>query len=127
MTPAGYLSIADRDRDGSVDSSEERAVQEAIDAASAEIDEALQNLTDVDVARASGNVRLRVLCVDLAVERLTTIGGGNMSDSIYVNAKRAREELLRIRNRVSKVPGLNYSRPRQTVPAQFHPWGEVQP
>lgn len=127
LTPVGYLLVADRDRDGSVDADELEAVQEAIDAVSLEIDEALQGVTNVDDARASGSVRLRVLCVDMAIERLTTVGGGNVSDTVYVNAKRARDELNRVKRRESTVPGLRYTRPRQTVPAQFHPWGEVLP
>lgn len=111
LTEAGVTFCADTDQSGAVDPSESSAhVDTAIVYAGQEIDFAVVNNRKgliLSSVRAAGNAFLKQIAIDLASERLCTIGGMTTPDSISEAAARAREMLLRVENG-KDVPGLTY-------------------
>lgn len=111
LTSAGYINVADRDNDGTVEADEIAAyVTSAIEWAGSEIDYALINhqpAYSLTVARASGNVFLRSRAIDLAAWQVCTNGGRDVPDSFQAAYDRAIEMLDGIRERGEEVPGLS--------------------
>lgn len=111
LTEAGVAFCADTDRSGAVDPSESAAsVATAIEYAGQEIDFAVVNNRKgliLSAVRSAGNSFLKQIAIDLAAERLCTIGGMTTPDSITEAAARAREMLLRVENG-KDIPGLVY-------------------
>ena len=115
----GYLFFADDDFDGAVGSDEAaNNVTTANNWAGALVDEAICEFIDPAVARGQQNDWLKGRHLDLAVYRLSTMGGGEEIGSLTVAFDDAKEALRRIQGG-GKVPGLRYNYPAVAA-AQSH-------
>lgn len=126
LTSGGLDGICDRDRDGTRDPDTDALIDEAIQYASSIMDQHLIGLFPLQTVQSAGNPLLTQICVDIAIERLASVGSGNPSDAVYISAKRARERLVKIRNREEYIPGISYYTPLIRRGDRHRPiWGQV--
>lgn len=117
MTRSGLDKILDRDGDSSVDSDMTTAVADAIRFASDELESALQGVFGLAYLRQlDGNTILRDIAAPIAIEQLAGIGGANISDQVYLEAKRARERLAGYAGRTKLLPGVTYPTGSTAIP-----------
>lgn len=113
LTTQGLQFLTDRDLDDEVSEAEQVAyVDTAIEEAGVFIDMHIQHLLIVSTARASGNVLLRMICTELAVERLAQLGGNDPPLSVVLEAERVRGILKDIKSGVVTIPGIVYPKPK---------------
>lgn len=107
-TRNGWRHIADRDRDGTLSTTETDEVSAAIAWAGRLIDELLPQSVEPSVARASSNGWLMDRAIDLSVYRLFSNGGDDVPASILRAYEDALEAMDRVRGGQSSIPGLSY-------------------
>lgn len=118
ITTQGLSYFVDRDLDGDNEEAELAAyVDTAIQEAGVMVDMHLHHFIKPSAARAAANVWLRMICVDLAVERLARIGGNDPPVSVVFDAERSRRYLMDIKAGRFTVPNLTY--PTPTVPTGY--------
>lgn len=110
-TDQGYINLADRDGDGSVDAGELTDVEQSIESANQVIDAAMQNFMAPDAARTASNDWLRDRCVDIAVYNVATLGGRMAPDAWVVLRDEAVDYLNRVARGTLRVPRLTYPDP----------------
>lgn len=110
--PAGWIAVSDLDYDDTVDSDELGNAEESVNAANNIVDEALVNyFENLDVARQAGNEWLKDRCIDIALFRLSTMGGREAPQSISAAYDDAIVALGNVGRGDSKVPRLDYPTP----------------
>ena len=112
LLAVGVLYAVDDDADDTLDAGESDLVQDAIDDAATEIDEALAPWLD-DPRTADGNEWIRVRAIDLACERVCERKGQVAPEGIKAAAQRSREKLDLVRRGTTaqnglRVPGISY-------------------
>lgn len=111
LKSSGYAFFADDDFDGAVGSTEAaNNVTTANTWAGALVDEAVCGFVEPSAARGQQNDWLKGRHLDLAVYRLSTMGGGEEIQSLLTAFNDAKEALERVRGG-QKVPSLVYSYP----------------